>query len=75
MMEQEATEGPTTGSLYEAMESGRGVHGGWLDEEGNVQEPEKNGGHWGTIAAIAGSAAIVGFALSRRKQIQQKLAA
>jgi len=68
-------EASNEGALFEPTDEGEGIRGGWLDEEGNVQEPEKNGGHWGTIAALAGSAAIVGLALSRRKQIQEKLAA
>ena len=68
-------ETPNEGALFEPTGEGEGIRGGWLDEEGKVREPEKMGGHWGTIAAIAGSAAIVGFALSRRKQIQEKLAA
>lgn len=75
LMEQGSKEGPTTGSLYEPMQEGRGVHGGWLDAEGNVRKPDNRRGHLGTIAAIAGSAAVVGLALARRRQIQQKLAA
>ena len=69
-------ESPGEGSVYEPMEEGQGVRGGWLDEEGNFQEPEqKKGSHVSTVATIIGSLAIVGFALSRRRQIQEKLAA
>lgn len=68
-------EAPNEGALFEPSDEGEGVRGGWLDEKGNVREPEKKGGHAGLVAAIAGSAAIVGLALSRRKQIQDRLAA
>lgn len=68
-------EWPNEGALFEPSEEGEGVRGGWLDEEGNVQEPTKKSSVWGTVGAIAGAAAIAGLALSRRKQIQDRLAA
>jgi len=58
------------------VDEGEGTRGGWLDAEGNRQTPEdKSDSHVGTVATIIGSVAIVGFALSRRKQIQERLAA
>ncbi len=69
---QRSKERPHTGSLYKSMEEGRGVRGGWLDEEGQVREPDEREGkksHVGTVATLIGSVAIVGYALSRRKQM------
>ena len=69
-------ESPSSGSVYEPMDEGEGVRGGWLNEEGERQEPEqKKGGHVGTVATLIGSLAIVGFALSRRKQMLEQRAA
>lgn len=69
-------ESPSTGSVYEPMDEGESVRGGWLNEEGERQEPEqKKGGHVGTVATVIGSLAIVGFALSRRKQMLEQRAA
>lgn len=63
-------------SVMKPMEEGEGVRGGWLDAEGNRQEPEQeSGSHVGTVATIIGSLAIIGFALKKRKQIQDELAA
>lgn len=67
-----------TGSLYEPMDEGRGLRGGWLDEEGNVREPDERPdkkSNVGTVATIIGSLAIVGYALTRRKQMLDKKAA
>ncbi len=67
---------PGERSVMEPMDEGEGVRGGWLDAEGNRQEPEqKSSSHVGTVATVIGSIAIVGFALAKRKEIQQKLAA
>lgn len=66
-----------TGSVYEPMEEGRGLRGGWLDEEGNVREPDQKNkkSRVGTAATLIGSLAIVGYALSRRKQMLERKAA
>jgi len=67
-------ETPSTGSLYEPMDEGETVRGGWLDEEGERQEPEqKKGSHVGTVATVIGSLAIVGFALSRRRELLDRM--
>ena len=71
--DQDKKERPHTGSLYQPMKEGRELRGGWLDEEGNVREPgEKKRGHVSTVATVIGSLAIVGFALSRRRQMLEK---
>lgn len=75
LMQQSKRQGATTGSLYEPMSQGEGVHGGWLDEEGNLQEPKQKSSHVGTVATVIGSLAIVGFALAKRREIQDRMAA
>jgi len=76
--DQRVKERPHTGTLYDTMPEGRGVRGGWLDEEGNVREPderEEKKSPVGTVATVIGSLAIVGYALTRRKQLLAKRAA
>ncbi len=67
-----------TGSVYEPMEEGRGLRGGWLDEEGNVREPDERPekkSHVGTVVTIVGSLGIIGYALTRRRQMLARKAA